>query len=266
MTEYTDSDHAERGNARVMKNGRCWRARWVPFIVLFGAFIAAVPGAGHAGIAEDLGRVYDRGDYQREIPSGLGATPQTPPGDQSDETPRNDPAAPDTAEDAGGSQTGTFSANPAIELLLWVLLGVGALLLGVHLFKTISRMRWPFAGAETDEPSQSAERTGSSEGPVVRPLSEIERLAAEGAFGDAVHMLLLHCFGELRRRFPHAREPALTSREVLSRASLAPKAQSGLATIVSAVEAGHFGGKAIDRTMYQNCLDGYRDIASSDAT
>ena len=133
------------------------------------------------------------------------------------------------------------------------------------LFKAISRMGWSFVGAVTDEPSQSVELTGSSEIPVARPLSDIERLAAEGAFGDAVHMLL-HCFGELRRRFPHARDLALTNREVLSHASLAPKAQSGLATIVSAVEAGHFGGKPIDRTMYQICLDGYRDIASSDAT
>lgn len=235
-----------------------------------GSFHSAVwrlfcRGSGHAEIAEDLGRVYARGDNQSEFPSKFGAAPQTPPGDQSGESPCYNPAIPDAAEDAGGSRTGIFSANPAIELLLWLLLGVGALLLGVHLFEAISRMRWPFAGAVTDEPSQSAKLTGSSESPVARPLSGIGRLAAEGAFGDAVHMLL-HCFGELRRRFPHARDPALTSREVLSRASLAPKAHSGLATIVSVVEAGHFGGETIDRTMYQNCLDGYRDIALNDAT
>ena len=266
MTEETSSDNAGRADGNVMKPGRYRSLRQTTLVFVCAVLIAAAPTETSADIAASLDHIYSGDNYQRELPSEPGAGPLRAMRDQSDGQPRDEITIPDVPEDIEDAQRGTFSANPAVELLLWMLLGVGVLLLGVHLFNAVSRMRWPFSGAGTDVPSQSAALPDHDESPVARPLSEIERLAAEGAFGEAVHMLLLHSFQQLRRRFPYAQDPALTSREVLARTSLTPKAQSGLAVIVATVEAGHFGGKAIGQATFERCLEGYRHLTVSDAS
>ncbi len=265
MTENSDSDHLVHGGGDTMGRRRGFRIRKLsPFLPLAICMtLTAAPGI--AGVAEDVGRILSRENYQRELPIGP-AGPQTAPEALYKGQPGEDETIPAEPERAESTQSHALNLGPVMKVLLWVLLGVGAILLAVHLYGVASRMRGRFGKAKADgtAESDSEQRTEQAEEP--RPLSEIERLAAGGAFGEAVHQLLLHSFGELRRRFPHARDSALTSREVLSRASLAPKARSGLTFIVAAVESGHFGGKRVDRKTYERCLDGYRDIAASDAS
>lgn len=91
-------------------------------------------------------------------------------------------------------------------------------------------------------------------------LSEADRLARQGAYGEALHLLLLYCLSEMRRRFGLGLPPALTSREILGLSVLPEIRRTGLSVIVSAVEVSHFGGRPVDETTYQLCRQRCEDV------
>jgi hypothetical protein len=139
-------------------------------------------------------------------------------------------------------------------------------LLGFYLYGAIMRARAQAAEKARDESAPAEVRAEVAGDRASASLEEIERLAGEGAFSEAVHLLLLRCFEHLRRRIPDAGQPALTSREFLDRAELPPAVQDRLSFIVAAVEVGYFGGKPVGIDVYRRCLDGYRDITAPEAS
>jgi hypothetical protein len=159
-----------------------------------------------------------------------------------------------------------FEFGPVAEMLIWVIAAVIVILLAAYLAKLASGATWLSKKAGKDDGPDIAgfAKTSMMDGAGQTPFEEIERLAQAGRFGDAVHLLLLLCFEALRDQSPTARDAALTSREVLQRASLPAPAQSNLAFIVSAVEIGHFGGHNVDRSVYEQCLDRYHDIVATE--
>jgi hypothetical protein len=91
-------------------------------------------------------------------------------------------------------------------------------------------------------------------------LAEADRLARQGAYGEALHLLLLYCLNEMRRRFGLGLPPSLTSREILGLKALPEIRRTGLSVIVSAVEVSHFGGRPTDETTYQLCRQRCEDV------
>jgi hypothetical protein len=91
-------------------------------------------------------------------------------------------------------------------------------------------------------------------------LAEADRLARRGAYGEALHLLLLYSLNELRRRFGLGLPPSLTSREVLGLPVLPEGRRAGLSDIVSAVEISHFGGRPVDEETYRSCRRRCEDI------
>jgi hypothetical protein len=85
-------------------------------------------------------------------------------------------------------------------------------------------------------------------------------LARQGAYGEALHLLLLYCLNEMRRRFGLGLPPSLTSREILGLSVLPEIRRLGLSVIVSAVEVSHFGGRPADETTYQLCRQRCEDV------
>ena len=84
-------------------------------------------------------------------------------------------------------------------------------------------------------------------------LSEADRLARQGAYREALHLLLLYCLNEMRRRFGLGLPASLTSREILGLSVLPEIRRVGLSDIVSAVEISHFGGRPVDEAIYRSC-------------
>jgi hypothetical protein len=91
-------------------------------------------------------------------------------------------------------------------------------------------------------------------------LAEADRLARQGAYGEALHLLLLYCLNEMRRRFSLGLPPSLTSREILGLKALPEIRRTGLSVIVSAVEVSHFGGRPTDEATYQLCRQRCEDV------
>lgn len=138
------------------------------------------------------------------------------------------------------------------RLLMWVVIIVVGVLLVSYLTREVvgfnrrSRSRAAASGATT------ARRGGLEKEAVEATLAEADRLGQAGNFGEAIHVLLLCCLGELRRRRRDAQmAPSLTSREILARLSLPERASAAFAAIVGAVELSHFGGRPTDAGQYQ---------------
>jgi len=93
-------------------------------------------------------------------------------------------------------------------------------------------------------------------------LAQADALAARGFFVEAMHLLLLHSLGEIRRRLRLEFADSLTSREILRRARLPEDATSALRSIVTRVELSYFGGYPAAQPDYDSCRAGFEALSS----
>jgi hypothetical protein len=141
--------------------------------------------------------------------------------------------------------------------MVWVLAGVGALLVLAWLLRDLLGLGTrPVRAAVDARPDDATVRAV-----VAAPLRDAEALAADGKFGEAIHVLLLRTLAALiergRRRVP----PSLTSREIIAAAELPADADAALRGLVSAVEVSHFGGQEPAAAEWQLCLDHFHRFA-----
>lgn len=170
---------------------------------------------------------------------------------------------------AGGYQT-ALPKEPAaprlfdlplgpIELFLRILLWTALAVLVVLAVSWVARRLSAGArDAEVADPARPA--------PVAIPIASAEALAADGRFAEAIHALLLETLEALSRAARLA--PSLTSREIVDRVALPPRARDALAGLVVAVEVSRFGGAGAEEEDYRACLsrfhaflDTYRSAA-----
>ena len=88
-------------------------------------------------------------------------------------------------------------------------------------------------------------------------LSEADRLAGEGRFGEAVRVLLHRTLDDLERRRPGLLSPAQTSREIAALPVLPEAARQPLGAIARAVERFTFAGRALDAEAFAACRADY---------
>lgn len=208
---------------------------WLALMPLPNSAMAASPEA----VAEAVEQVYAPGNYQTELPK------EAPP-----EAPRELWELPDAVKEI-------------IAIVFWTLVVVGALLLLFYLANALPSLQATLRGRKA-----AADQLGAGDLPATDAdrerlelaLAEADRLAGQGAFGAALHLLLLYCLNELRRRFGLSLPPAFTSREIVTAAGLPEIRRAGLKVIVSAVEVSHFGGRPVDAATYRLCRERCEDV------
>jgi hypothetical protein len=94
-------------------------------------------------------------------------------------------------------------------------------------------------------------------------LEEADRLAAEGLFVEAAHLILLRSIQDIQARRPSAVAISLTSRDIAGLEALPPPARSIFAGIAEAVEVSLFGGRALDSVGYARCRAAYQAFADA---
>jgi hypothetical protein len=149
-----------------------------------------------------------------------------------------------------------------IRIVMITLLVVGGLLLLFFLVNALPSIRERFKRrtATHDQIGATAIASDADRERLEIALSEADRLARQGAFGEALHLLLLYCLNEMRRRFGLGLPPSLTSREILGLSVLPEIRRTGLSVIVSAVEVSYFGGRPVDETTYRLCRQRCEDV------
>ena len=146
--------------------------------------------------------------------------------------------------------------GPLLEIIFY--LGIGALILGaVYL---IGR-----AVYETRFAKPTVKAAEAPEIPLYQPaeaqarilLDEVDRLAAEGRYGEAVHTLLFRSIQDIDRNRPNVVRRSLTSREIGSLSALTLEARSAFSTIAGVSELAHFGGVSVNRAGFETAREAY---------
>jgi len=109
-------------------------------------------------------------------------------------------------------------------------------------------------GAETWRPAPEAARA---------LLEEADRMAAEGRFVEAAHLILLRSIQDIQARRPRAVAVSLTSRDIARLEALPPPARALFSGIAEAVEISLFGGRPLDRDGYARCRDAYSNFVEA---
>lgn len=94
-------------------------------------------------------------------------------------------------------------------------------------------------------------------------LSEVDALAREGRFAEAVHVLFQITVSMLARGGRLVLEDAMTGREALGRARLDDGGRAALRDLVVVVEYSLFGGGAVGADQYRQCVASYQRLATA---
>lgn len=96
-------------------------------------------------------------------------------------------------------------------------------------------------------------------------LADADRLAAEGRYEEAAHLVLLRGVEDIRARRPGVVAPALTSREIAASERLPEPARPAFAEIARIVEQSLFGGGRVDEPAWRGCRSAYERLVFADA-
>jgi hypothetical protein len=201
-----------------------------------GAVLAQTSGFESAEVIDSRDRVLADSRYQTEMPE-----PEARP------------------------ERALFTIPPWLaEIIFWVLIAAVLAMVAYFLFQLaydLLRDRSPFqrnrdrsgaAPERVETPMAAAPREVDP-----RSLAEADRLAAEGRFSEAIHLLLLVALQRLHRELGARVAPALTGREVLHLPSLPGATVAPLTRMVRLSEINHFGGRTAREPDYRSARDDY---------
>jgi hypothetical protein len=96
-------------------------------------------------------------------------------------------------------------------------------------------------------------------------LEDADRLAGEGRYDEAVHLLLFRSIEELNGRRPGSVRPALTSRDLANLQTVPQVARAAFAHIARAVEHSFFGGRPLAAEDFQTARRQYETYAFAES-
>ena len=92
-------------------------------------------------------------------------------------------------------------------------------------------------------------------------LEDADRLAAQGRYGEAVHLLLFRSIEDMDERWPNLVHPALTSRDIAAHRGLPEGARTTFGDIARVVERSFFGGHELAADDFDFCRGAYERFA-----
>jgi hypothetical protein len=139
----------------------------------------------------------------------------------------------------------------------WVLVAVGIVLFALLLWRLLAPALVRRAGAEIDEtPGWAPVREQA-----LALLEEADRLAAEGLYDQATHLLLRRSVGQIAAARPDWVEPSSTARELAALPALPDAARTAFATIAERVERSLFALRHLGADDWQAARQAYAAFA-----
>ncbi len=149
-------------------------------------------------------------------------------------------------------------------VLQWILLGVAALLVAWllwRLLQPIARIRLQ-RGGRHGVAAEEGWSPGREEALLL--LEDADRLAAEGRYDEAAHLLLRRSVGQIERAQPGSLDPSSTAREIALLPSLPERARDAFGVIAERVERSLFALRRLDAADWHAARDAYADFALAD--
>ena len=154
------------------------------------------------------------------------------------------------------------------HVLGWVFIGGLALVVAVVLFfigREIVRTRWPdlFKRKKTVRQTPVDWRPEAAAARAL--LEDADRLAAAGAYGEAVRLILHRSIQDIDGRRPRLLRPAFTAREIGGLPDIPETARAMFVAIAAVVERSLFGGRSLDAEAFSACRRAYEAFAFAGA-
>jgi hypothetical protein len=152
--------------------------------------------------------------------------------------------------------------QPFFEFLFWC----GVAIVAALVIFFIGREIWRYRRRESAV-VQRPDRLPDWRPPLARAralLADADRLAADGKFAEAVHLLLFRSIDDIDERRPRALRPALTSRDIAVIDALPPSVRLAFGRIAATVERSFFGGRELDAGDFAECRRAYEAFALPD--
>lgn len=148
-------------------------------------------------------------------------------------------------------------------ILKWVLLGLLVLFVLYWLAKSIG----PLARVRAETKAKAAAAGSEPEWKPTREeslalLEDADRLAAQGRFDEATHLLLKRSVNQIAKAKPDWVDPSSTARELAALPALSDPARSAFRTISERVERSLFALRSLDKGDWDAARAAYADFAS----
>ena len=143
-------------------------------------------------------------------------------------------------------------------VLQWVLLGVAVLFAAFLIYRMLGPIGIdPNAGDDAEEITEWVPDKTES----LALLEDADRLAAEGKFDEATHLLLKRSVNQIATARPDWVEPSSTARELAALPALSARARGAFEVISQRVERSLFALRALDRNDWEAARAAYADFA-----
>lgn len=141
----------------------------------------------------------------------------------------------------------------------WVLLAIGMAAILFLLWRMLApALGWrPMSKADAEEDAGWSPETGAA----MALLEDADRLAAEGRYDEATHLLLQRSVGQIAAARPDLVEPATTARELAALPALPDAARTAFGTIAARVERSLFALRSLGADDWQTARAAYAEFA-----
>lgn len=147
--------------------------------------------------------------------------------------------------------------------LFWTAVVIGALLLIYFLVTELLRLKGIKIGRKVKAgPKLKPVQSYTPEIEAAKALlGDVDDLAAQGRFDEAIHTLLLRSIADIRKNRPRAVPKAMTSREISHITILSDLARRAFRNIGDRVERSYFGGQGLTEVDFKRSRDDYETFA-----
>jgi hypothetical protein len=152
------------------------------------------------------------------------------------------------------------AAGPILLDLFWVIVAVGALVLAYYIGREVLRRRGWWVPTPKQVPQPWPEWQPTPEQARLL-LADADRLAGQGQYREAAHLLLLRSIQDVDDRRPQLVRPALTAREIAALDQMPLSARGCFADIAQTVEQSLFGGRDVSAGDFARCREAYERFA-----
>lgn len=151
--------------------------------------------------------------------------------------------------------------GPVFEVIFWVLLALVGGFIIISLLREVAISKRNFAPKvkADDGPAVPIYQVDEETARVL--MDDADKLALDGKYEDAVHMLLFRSIQDIADKRPHYVRRSLTAREISGLPVLSEKARASFSAIGALVERSFFGGAALGDDDYQQAKSAYKDFA-----
>jgi hypothetical protein len=147
---------------------------------------------------------------------------------------------------------------PILKYVFWggLILGAALLLFFIGRELLAARFGWTRRGKAAPVPEWRPEPQRAK-----ALLEDADRLAAEGLYEEAAHLLLFRSIDDLSGRRPGTVRPALTTRDIAGVDAMPAAARDAFSRIAEVVERSFFGGRPLGREDFDACRAAYEGFA-----